>query len=207
MLLKGKGIYLVVLLFILSSLACSLSAARQQAQSAAETASSVKTQVGGVVNAGSSLIDTAQALATEHSGILETAQTLATKGSPVISTIQAVATNSPGLVATAQAFIAEQLPTGEPPTDIPILAQDQVFNYFGSSQYIFYTTPTQYPEVLSFYQTQMESNGWELDQTDSHEYANAAELVYLKGTRTATLNLSLNPLSNTSVIAISISNH
>lgn len=207
MLLKGKGIYLVVLLFILSSLACSLSAARQQVQSAAETASSVKTQVGGVVNAGSSLIDTAQALATERPGILETAQTLATKGAPVISTIQAVATNSPGLVATAQAFIAEQLPTGEPPTDIPILAQDQVFSYFGSSQYIFYTTPTQYPEVLSFYESQMESNGWELDQTDSHEYANAAELVYIKGTRTATINLSLNPLSNTSAIAISISNH
>jgi hypothetical protein len=205
--MKSKEFYLVVSLLILSSLACSLSATRQQVQSAAETASSVKTQVGGVVNAGSSLINTAQALTTERPGILETAQNMATQGAPLLSTIQAVATNSPGLVGTAQSFLVEQLPSGEPPTDIPILAQDQVYNYFGSSQYIFYTTPTQYAEVLDFYQTQMESNDWELDQTETHEYANAAELVYLKGSRTATINLSLNPLNNTSVIAISLSSH
>jgi len=205
--MKRKEFFLVVLLLIFSSLACSLSATRQQVQSAAETASSVKTQVGGVVNAGSSLINTAQALTTERPGILETAQSMATQGAPLLSTIQAVATNSPGLVGTAQNFLVEQLPSGEPPTDIPILAQDQVYNYFGSSQYIFYTTPTQYTEVLGFYQSQMESNDWELDQTESHEYANAAELVYLKGSRTATINLSLNPLNNTSVIAISLSSH
>jgi hypothetical protein len=202
-----KTIYLVILLLVMTSLACSLSATRQQVQSVAQTASSVKTQVGGVVNAGSSLINTAQALATERPGILETAQALATKGAPVLSTIQAVATNSPGLVATAQALIAEQLPTGEPPNDVPLLSQDQVYNYFGSSQYIFYTSPTQYPQVLAFYQEQMPNNDWELDETESHEYANAAELVYIKGNRTATINLSLNPLNNTSVVAISISNH
>jgi hypothetical protein len=205
--MKRKEFFLVVLLLILSSLACSLSTTRQQVQSAAETASSLKTQVGGVVNAGSSLMNTAQALTTERPGILETAQNMATQGAPLLSTIQAVATNSPGLVGTAQSFLVEQLPSGEPPTDIPILAQDQVYNYFGSSQYIFYTTPTQYAEVLGFYQSQMENNDWELDQTESHEYANAAELVYLKGSRTATINLSLNPLNNTSVIAISLSNH
>jgi hypothetical protein len=205
--MKRKEFYLVILLLVLSSLACSLSATSHQVQSVAETASSVKTQVGGVVNAGSSLINTAQALTTERPGILETAQNMATQGAPLLSTIQAVATNSPGLVGTAQSFLVEQLPSGEPPTDIPILAQDQVYNYFGSSQYIFYTTPTQYAEVLGFYQTQMESNDWELDQTETHEYANAAELVYLKGSRTATINLSLNPLNNTSVIAISLSSH
>jgi hypothetical protein len=203
--MKGKMIFPIVLLLILSSLACSLTAARQQVQTAAETASSVKTQVSGVVNEGSSLINTAQALATERPGILETAQAIATKGAPVISTIQAVTTNSPGLVGTAQTFLGEQLPSGEPPTDIPILAQDQVYNYFGSSQYVFYTTPTQYTEVLAFYQTQMPANGWEIDQTESHEYANAAELVYMKGTRSVTINLSLNPLNNTSVVVISIS--
>lgn len=178
--MKRKEFYLVVLLLILTSLACSLSSTRQQVQSVVETASSVKTQVDGVVSAGSSLINTAQALTTERPGILETAQSMATQGAPLLSTIQAVATNSPGLVGTAQNFLVEQLPSGEPPTDIPILAQDQVYNYFGSSQYIFYTTPTQYAEVLDFYQSQMENNDWELDQTESHEYANAAELVYQK---------------------------
>jgi hypothetical protein len=205
--MKRKEFFLVVLLLITSTLACSLSATRQQVQSVAETASSVKTQVGGVVNAGSSLINTAQALTTERPGILETAQTMATQGAPLLSTIQAVATNSPGLVGTAQSYLVEQLPSGEPPTDIPILTQDQVYNYFGSSQYIFYTTPTQYAEVLGFYKSEMESDGWELDQNETHEYANAAELTYIKGSRVATINLSLNPLNNTSVIAISLSTH
>jgi hypothetical protein len=204
---RKKPIYLVVLLLIMGSLACSLSSTRQQVQTAAQTASSVKTQVSGLVNAGSSLINTAQALATEHPSILETVQTIATQGVPVISTIQAVATNNPGLVQTAQAIIAEELPTGEPPADVPILAQDQVYNYFGSSQYIFYTSPTQYPQMLAFYQSQMPISGWVLDQTESQEYANATKLVYTKDIRTATINLSLNPLNNTSVIVISISNH
>jgi hypothetical protein len=204
---RKKPIYLVVLLLIMGSLACSLSSTRQQVQTAAQTASSVKTQIGGLVNAGSSLINTAQALATEHPSILETVQTIATQGVPVISTIQAVATNNPGLVQTAQAIIAEELPTGEPPADVPILAQDQVYNYFGSSQYIFYTSPTQYPQMLAFYQSQMPISGWILDQAESQEYANAAKLVYTKDIRTATINLSLNPLNHTSVIVISISNH
>jgi hypothetical protein len=202
-----KSFYLVILLLIVSTLACSLSSTRQQVQIAAQTASSLKTQVGGLVNAGSSLINTAQALATERPGILETVQAIATQGAPVISTIQAVATNSPGLVKTAQAIIAQELPTGEPPGDVPIPSQDQVYNYFGSSQYIFYTTPTKYPQVLAFYQSEMPDYGWQLDQAGSHEYANAAELVYAKDSRTATINLSLNPLNNTSVVVISISTY
>jgi uncharacterized protein YoxC len=202
-----KSIYLLILVLIASTLACSLTSTRQQVQTVAKTASSVKTEVGGLVNAGSSLIKTAQGLATEHPGILETVQAIATQGAPVISTIQAVATNNPNLVQTAQAIIAQEIPTGEPPGDIPVLDPGQVHNYFGSSQYIFYTTPTQYFQVFAFYQSEMPYHGWRLDQVKSHEYANAAELVYTKDTRTATINLSLNPLNNTSVIAISISNH
>ncbi|MFZ2095523.1 MAG: hypothetical protein WAV05_02685 [Anaerolineales bacterium] len=204
---RKKLIYLLILVLVASNLACSLTSTRQQVQTAAQTVSSVKTEVGGLVNAGSSLIKTAQGLATEHPGILETVQAIATQGAPVISTIQAVATNNPSLVQTAQAIIAQEIPTGEPPGDIPVLNPDQVYNYFGSSQYIFYTTPTQYPQVFAFYQSEMPDHGWQVDQVKSHEYANAAELVYTKDTRTATINLSLNPLNNTSVIAISISNH
>jgi len=204
---EKKSIYLVIILLIASTLACSISGVRQQAQSAVQTAITLRTEVGGVVNAGSSLIKTAQAIATEHPGVLETAKAITTQGASVISTIQAVATYNPGLVQTAQAFIGQEIPTGEPPSDIPIMPQDQIYNFFGSSQYIFYTCPTQYSLVLVFYTTEMLDNGWQFLQNDSHEYANAAQLNYFKDTRTTTVNLSLNPLNNTTVVVINILTH
>ena len=204
---EKKSIYLVILLLVVSSLACSISGIRQQAQTAVQTAITLRTEVGGYVNTGSSLIKTAQAIATEHPGVLGTAKAIATQGASMISTIQAVATYSPGLVQTAQAFIGQEIPTGEPPADIPILPQDQVQNYFGSSQYIFYNSPTKYSQVLEFYQTEMANNGWQFLQNDSHEYANAAQMNYFKDTRTATINLSLNPLTTTTVVVINILIH
>lgn len=202
-----KFIYIVILILMVSTLACSITGVRQQAQTAGQTAITLRTEVGGVVNAGSSLIKTAQAIATEYPGVLETAKAIATKGAPVISTIQAVATYSPGLVQTAQAVIEQEIPTGEPPTDVPIINRDQVQNYFGSNQYIFYTSPTQYLQVLEFYKTEMPNNGWQYLQNDSNEYANAAQLNYFKDTRTATINLSLNPLNNTTVVVINLVIH
>ncbi len=202
-----KSIYLVILILIVSTLACSISSVQQQAKKAVQTASTLRTEVGGVVNAGSSLIKTAQAIATEHPGVLEKAKAIATQGAPLISTIQAVATYNPGLVQTARAVIGQELPSGEPPIDIPIINRDQVNNYFGSSQYIFYTSPTPYSQMLEFYKTEMPNNGWQLLQNDSHEYANAAQLNYFKDTRTATVNLSLNPLNNTTVVVINILTH
>jgi len=204
---EKKSIYLVILLLVVSSLACSISGIRQQAQTAVQTAITLRTEVGGYVNTGSSLIKTAQAIATEHPGVLGTAKAIATQGASMISTIQAVATYSPGLVQTAQAFIGQEIPTGEPPADIPILPQDQVQNYFGSSQYIFYNSPTKYSQVLEFYQTEMANNGWQFLQNDSHEYANAAQMNYFKDARTATINLSLNPLTTTTVVVINILIH
>jgi hypothetical protein len=122
----------------------------------------------------------------------------------MISTIQAVTTNNPGLVMTAQAFIEQEIPTGEAPLDIPIYNRDQAQNYFGSSQYIFYITPSDYSQILDFYKTQMVSNGWQYLESDSHEYANAAQLNYFKDNRIATINLSINPLNNTTVVVISM---
>jgi hypothetical protein len=203
---RQKNIYMILIILVISSLACSISSTGRQIQSANQTVSSVRTQVGGAINFGSSMLQTAQAIATSHPHVLETAQALVTQAAPAISTIQSVATYNPGFLQTAQAAIGRELPTGEPPTDVPILSQDQVYNFFGSSQYIFYTTPTQYPQVLDFYQTKMPDNGWQFQAGESHEYAHAAELVYTSGSRTATINLSLNPLNQTSVVVITILN-
>ena len=201
---KNKPSYLILLILIATSLACSISGIGKQVSSVEQTAQALRTDVGGIITAGGSLINTAQALETQHPGVLETIKALATHGAPMISTIQAVATDNPGLVQTAQAFVEQEIPTGEPPTDIPIFNRDQIGNYFGSSQYIFYISPTDYEQVLDFYKTQMPNNGWQYLESDSHEFANAAQLNYYKDNRTATINLSFNPLNNTTVVVISI---
>jgi hypothetical protein len=204
---RNKPIYLILLMLFVGTIACSFSGARQQAQTIEQTALALRTDIGGIITAGGSLIKTSQALETQHPGILETVKALATQGAPMISTIQAVATDNPGLVQTAQALIAQEIPTGEPPPDIPIINREKADNYFGSSQYIIYTSPVEYSQVLDFYKTEMPNNGWQFLESDSHVYANAAQLNYYKDTRTATINLSRNPLNNSSVVVINIITH
>ena len=199
-------LFLIPFIFIFSTLACSLSGVRRQVQSVEQTAGALRTEVGGVVSAGESILSTARAIETQHPGILETAKALVTRGAPVISTAQAVATDNPGLIQTAQALINQNLPSGEPPSDIPIIDRENTSSFFGSSQYILYTTPVEYPQVLEFYQTEMPNNGWLFLEDGSHEYANAAQLDYVKDVQTATINLSKNPLNNTTVVAITLSN-
>ena len=199
--------YLFILILFAGTLACSLSGARQHAQTIEQTAQSFRTDVGGLVSSGKSLIKTAQSLETQHLGVLATVKALATKGVPMISTIQAVATDNPGLVQTAQALIKDEIPTGEPPSDIPIVDRENLGNYFGSSQYIIYTSSVEYKQLLDFYKREMPNNGWQFLKSDSHEYANAAQLNYYKDTRTTTINISNNPMNNSTVVIISIINH
>jgi hypothetical protein len=201
---KFKPIYLVLLILIASTLACSISGISKQARSVDQTAQAIKTDVGGIVSTGGSLLNTAQALETQHPGVLETVKAFSTQGAPIISTIQAVATDNPGFIQTAQSLIKQEIPTGEAPVDIPIYNRDQAQNFFGSSQYIFYITPTEYAQILAFYKTQMVNDGWQYLEGDSHEYANAAQLNYFKDNRIATINLSTNPLNNTTVVVISM---
>jgi hypothetical protein len=199
----NKIIYPIFLMLIATTLACGISGIGKQAQTVEQTALAIKTDVGGLATAGGSLITTAQALETLHPQVLDTVQAVATQGAPIISTVQAAATNNPGLVQTAQALINQEIPTGEPPSDIPIYNRDQAENYFGSSQYIFYTVPAEYSTVLEFYKTEMPNNGWTYLESTSHEYANAAQLNFNKDNRIATINLSVNPLNNTTLVVIS----
>ncbi len=203
--MRQKKIYYSAFLAIMAAtLACSITGIQKKATTAKQTAAALETDVGGIVAAGGSIINTAEALGTQHPGIIETVKGVATQGAPLLSTIQAAATNNPGLVETAQAIVQKEIPTGEPPADIPVMNRDQSNSYFGTSQYIFYISPNPYPDVLQFYKTEMPSNGWQYLESDSHEYANAAQLKYQKDNRTATIDLSLNPLNNTTVVVINI---
>jgi hypothetical protein len=204
---RSKPIFTFFLLLIAATLACSIPGIAQQGQRVEQTVQSVSTEVGGIITSGGSFIKTAEALGTQVPGVLETVKAVGTQSVPLISTIQAVGTYNPGLVQTAQAFINQGIPTGEPPSDIPIKNRDQAGNYFGSSQYIFYTSPVTYDQVLDFYKTEMPKNSWQYNQSDSHEYANAAQLNYSKDNRIATVDLSINPLNNTSVVVINITTH
>lgn len=197
-------IFMAILALMAATLACSISGIGQKATTAKHTANAIETDVGGVVAAGGSIINTAEAIGTQHPGIVETVKAVATQGAPLLSTIEGVATNNPGLVQTAQALIQKEIPTGEPPSDIPVMNRDQLNDFLGSSQYIFYTSPNKYADVLKFYQTEMPNNGWQLNQSKSHDFSNAAQLVYEKDNRTATINLSLNPLNNTTVVVIDV---
>ena len=84
--------------------------------------------------------------------LLKRSKRVATQGAPLLSTIQAVATNNPGLVQTAQAIVQKEIPTGEPPADIPVMNRDQAYDYFGTSQYIFYISPQPIPRCLAVLQ-------------------------------------------------------
>jgi hypothetical protein len=149
-------------------------------------------------------METAQGLETQHPGVLATVKSLGTQAAPVLDALQAVATDQPDLIQTARAAIQGEIPSGEPPTDIPLLEHQQMQDFFGSSQYIFYVSSSTFGYVMDFYLTSMPANGWEYLEDESHQYPNAAQLVYEKDTRRATVNLSVNPLSNTTSIIINI---
>jgi len=202
-----KRIFSLILLLTVTTLGCSLSSIRQQVSSAQQTANSLKTRISGAITAGGAIVDTAQGYGTDYAQLRQTVEIWATKGASMLSTIQGVATLSPGFVQTAQSFIENEIPTGEPPADIPLLDLEQMVSYYGSSQYIFYITPMDYIQVLSIYQISMPHEGWQFLSDNSHEYAQAAQLSYYKDTRTAVVDISLNSLNNTTVVIINIIDH
>jgi hypothetical protein len=205
--MQNKKLIYLAFIIISGMLACSLSNVSQNAGSIKETAQALGTDVNGLVSSSGSLIQTARALGTDHPGIIGTVKAIGTQGAPLLSTIQAVSTNNPSLLETAKALVDSGLPTGEPPPDIPIIDKDVATNFLGGEKYIIYSTPNEYSYVLDFFKTEMQASGWQLVQDDSHEYAKAAQLNYYKDSRTATVNLSRNPLNDTTVVVINIANN
>jgi hypothetical protein len=201
---KLHPIYLSLAILTSATLACSLSGVRQKVNSVEGTAVAIVTGISEIIHAGGSLIETAQAIQTQKASIIETARAIATQGAPLVATIQAATTHHPGLVQTAKALVKQEVPSGDLPGDIPIFHPDEVDNFFASSQYVFYTCQVEYTQILDFYKIEMPVNGWQYLVDDSQEYAQAAQLSYSKDTRIATVNLSRNPLNDSSVVVINI---
>jgi hypothetical protein len=203
-LVKPRRIFLTLAILTSATLACSLNVVRQKVNSIEGTAVAIVSGINEVIHTGGSLIETAQAIQTQKANIIETARAIATQGAPLVATIQAATTHHPGLVQTAKALINQDVPSGDLPSDIPIILPDHIDSLFTSSQYIFYTCAVEYTQILDFYKIEMPVNGWQYLVDDSQEYAQAAQLSYSKDTRIATVNLSRNPLNDSSVVVINI---
>jgi hypothetical protein len=204
--IKRTLLYLFTGFLLSLTLACNLiSNVSNQVNEVKDTAVSVATQVG----EGQKWLGTAKAVATEvgNSGLLETAQVYATQvgESGFLETAQAYATeNGPGMIETAKA-IATQIPsnTGEIPDDIPVVPGENE-ELFGSNELVSYTTGMDFNAVVDFYKTEMPNNGWEKGDQDSLETSNIAYLYFKKQNRSASVVISINPLTSKTLVVITI---
>ncbi|MGE5123100.1 MAG: hypothetical protein ACM3H7_01160 [Acidobacteriaceae bacterium] len=185
-------------------MACSISGIGQGIKSAEQTSRGVRTKISGAVTVGSSIIENAQTFEAQSRAVIATVKAVTTQEAPIISTGEAAATQFPQYIQTVQAIFKDEIPSGEPPSDIPLQDMAQMEDFFASSQYIFYITPVKYAQVLSFYRIGMADNGWEYQQDESSEYAQATQMIFYKDSRTAVVNLSYNTLNNTTVVIITI---
>lgn len=171
----------------------------------------------------SDLVNTLQAAATEidESGAFETAQAFATEqGSRLVQTAQAFVTEQgPSIQQTAQAFATEQGPElvetmqaaatqlpsalGEAPPDIPMIDGEKE-NLFTSSGLISYSTQASFNEAVSFYKTQMPTQGWTLNNDATQETESSAVLIFNKAERTASVTLTPSPFGGGTLVVITI---
>ncbi len=156
----------------------------------------------------SGFVGTAQAMATQvgESGALQTVQAMVTSQAPgILETLQAVATQEgPSLLQTGQAMITDLPPViNQTPTDVPVLSGEKE-NFYSTNETVSYLTTTKYADVLNFYKTEMNNNGWVKQDQNSVETENAAVLYYEKGDKTASVTLSVNTTNSKTVVLIYI---
>jgi hypothetical protein len=175
----------------------------QKGRDAIETAQGFATQVGE-----SGFLETLQAAATDvgETGIFETAQAFATQQGPsLLGTAQAIATQEgPSMIATVQALgtdLSESL--GEAPEDIPIVGGERE-NVFESKETVSYMTPMPFQLVVGFYKNEMPLNGWTPIQEGSFEAEHTAVLHFAKPERGATVTLTTNPLTDDTIVLVTI---
>lgn len=172
-----------------------------EGKSLAETA-----QIFATVN-GSKLLGTAQAYATQNPWVLETARAFVTQQGPaLVSTAQALATQRPDLLSTVQAAATQlgQESPNTPPADIPILPTDQIESFYGDRNTVSYFTTRAYPEVVSFYKTEMLNKGWTPVAEGTVESDGLAVLNYTRLNTNSRLIISYNSASNRTSVMVTI---
>ncbi len=109
------------------------------------------------------------------------------------------ATETPAGVATDSSGIGD-----EPPSDVPIIDAKNS-NLVASAQFVSYQTDADYKTAVSFYKDGMSKNGWTLDANASFESDTASIMDFTKDNRTATVTITPDTTTKTTIILITIS--
>jgi len=162
----------------------------------------------GVWTTGGPYGGTIQALATQadESGLLATAQAFATAQGPgLVQTALAVATQQgPGILSTAQTYIT-QLAPGNAPADIPVIEGNKEM-FFQSNALVSYVIGQPIAEVVEFYKDQMPANGWTKLEREWLESPAAANLVFEKPDRRASVVLTVSSGGGDTIVLVTIEN-
>ena len=196
---KYKYLWFVSVMIIIS-ISCSTI---NRINKAKQTVQAVASQAQGLATEGSDLLKTVEA-----SGALLTAQAYTTQEIPgLLKTAETFATTHPDLIETGWA-IATQAAQGaspnEPPSDIPILAQEYINHLYGTRELVSYFTTIPLQKVVDFYKTEMLNNGWESISNGTSVTQSIAVLNYGKTNHTAQVVITLNPIENNTSVLITI---
>jgi hypothetical protein len=93
---------------------------------------------------------------------------------------------------------------GEAPDDIPII-DGQNSDLVASPEFVSYQTDADYKTAVSFYKDGMSKNGWTLDANASFDTDAAAILDFTKDKRKATVTITPDATTKTTIILITIS--
>ena len=205
-------------IFVGFSLACeSLSAISRDYNEARSTAGSIATQADQIITQAkgiatqlgdSEVVGTARAIATEQGpAVIATGQAFATQAyeEGYLQTVEALVTQgSNELLPTFRAVATQYLYPAPPPDDIPIITIGEVTNLFTNQTTVSYVVGLDLPPVIDFYQDLMPELGWTDVTDDNSILAEAAVLKFFKPERVATVTLTSNPLTQQTVVLITI---
>jgi hypothetical protein len=93
--------------------------------------------------------------------------------------------------------------SGDAPEDVPVMEGD-LENFYAQADVVTYLTESPYADVLAFYKTEMEANGWTNDPSLSTEFGEIATLSYNKDNRTATVSILTDVTSGKTLVAVNI---
>jgi hypothetical protein len=108
------------------------------------------------------------------------------------------ATETPSGAATADTGFG-----GEAPEDVPII-DAQNTNLFATAEFVSYQTDADYKTAVSFYKEGMPKNGWILDANSSVESDSGSILYFTKDNRHASVTITPDTASKTTIILITI---
>jgi hypothetical protein len=106
---------------------------------------------------------------------------------------------------TAEPAATDDIVTGfgDGPDDVPVFEGNNE-NFFASDDVVTYLTDASYADVVAFYKTEMEANGWSYNASLSTEFGEIAALTYTKDNRSATVSILTDTSSGQTLVAVNI---